>query len=78
MILHDPRLESATGVPGTVYQLYWRDFHKTDLIAGETIPTLEELLVTLPDMRANIDIKAASAINPAVNVIELMYARFRY
>ncbi|AKN15467.1 glycerophosphodiester phosphodiesterase [Mycobacterium haemophilum DSM 44634] len=77
VILHDPRLGSATGVPGPVDQLHWRDVRKADLGTGETIPTLEELLATFPDLRVNIDIKASSAIDPTVEVIERMGAHNR-
>ncbi len=77
VILHDRRLGPESGVPGAVDQLYWRDVHKADLGAGEPIPTLEELLVALPDARINIDIKAASAIEPTVEVIERLNAHNR-
>jgi glycerophosphoryl diester phosphodiesterase len=77
VILHDRRLRPESGVPGAVDQLYWRDVRKAHLGAGESIPTLEELLTTLPEMRINIDIKAASAIEPTVNVIERLNAHGR-
>ena len=77
VIQHDRGLGSESGVPGAVDQLYWRDVRKAHLGAGESIPTLEELLTALPDMRINIDIKAASAIEPTVNVIERLKAHHR-
>src|SRR5271168_693719 len=70
VILHDRTLGPETGAPGAVDRLHWRDVRTADLGAGETIPTLEDLLAGLPDLRVNIDIKAASAIVPTVNVIE--------
>jgi glycerophosphoryl diester phosphodiesterase len=75
--LHDRRLGPDSGVRGAVDQLYWRDVRRADLGAGESIPTLEELLTALPDMRINIDIKAESAIDPTVGVIERLNAHNR-
>jgi glycerophosphoryl diester phosphodiesterase len=77
VILHDRRLGPDSGVPGAIDQLYWRDVRNANLGAGESIPTLEELLIALPDMRINIDIKHASAIEPTVNVIERLNAHNR-
>jgi len=77
VILHDRRLGPESGVPGVVDRLYWRDVRRAHLGAGESIPTLEELLAALADMRINIDIKAASAIEPTVNVIERLNAHDR-
>ncbi|EUA14616.1 glycerophosphoryl diester phosphodiesterase family protein [Mycobacterium kansasii 732] len=70
VILHDRRLPLASGVSGAIDQLSWRQASAADLGSGEPIPTLEELLVTFPDARVNIDIKAESAIEPTVEVIE--------
>jgi glycerophosphoryl diester phosphodiesterase len=77
VILHDRRLAPESGVSGAVDRLYWRDVRRAHLRAGESIPALEELLAALPDMRVNIDIKAASAIDPTVDVIERLNAHNR-
>jgi glycerophosphoryl diester phosphodiesterase len=77
VIQHDRMLRPESGVSGAVDRLYWRDVRSAQLGAGESIPTLEELLSTLPDMRVNIDIKAASAIDSTVDVIERMNAHDR-
>jgi glycerophosphoryl diester phosphodiesterase len=77
VILHDRRLAPRSGVAGSIDQLNWRNVHKADLGAGEPIPTLEEVLVALPDVRVNIDIKAESAIEPTVEVIERLNAHNR-
>lgn len=77
MILHDRMLGRGTGVPGAVDQLDWRDVRKANLGAAERIPTLEELLATMPHMRINIDIKAASAVEPTVAAIEHLNAHDR-
>lgn len=77
VILHDRRLAPGVGLSGAVDRLDWRDVRKAQLGAGQSIPTLEDLLTALPDMRVNIDIKAASAIEPTVNVIERCNAHNR-
>lgn len=77
VILHDRRLPPRSGVPGAVDRLPWRHVRNAHLGAGELIPTLEELLTTFPAMRINVDIKAASAIEPTVNVIERCNAHDR-
>lgn len=75
--LHDRWLKRRWGVPGAVDKLYWRDVHRADLGAGETIPTLEDLLAAFPNARVNIDIKASSAVDPTVDVIERANAHDR-
>lgn len=67
VILHDRRLAPGVGLSGAVDRLDWRDVRKAQLGAGQSIPTLEDLLTALPDMRVNIDIKAASAIGPSTS-----------
>jgi glycerophosphoryl diester phosphodiesterase len=77
VILHDRRLPAQSRQPGAIDHLAWPDVRLADLGAGESIPTLEELLVALPAMRVNIDIKADSAIEPTVEVIERLNAHDR-
>ncbi len=73
VIQHDRKLAPESGVAGAVDQLTWPEVSTADLGGGEPIPTLEELLVALPQMRFNIDIKADSA----VEVIERLQAHRR-
>lgn len=68
--LHDRRLRRRWGVRGAVDELLWQDVRMADLGVGESIPTLDELLAAFPDVRVNIDIKAAAAVEPTVAVIE--------
>lgn len=77
VILHDRRLPPQSELPGAIDRLSWRDIRTADIGAGESIPTLEELLVALPAMRINVDIKAESAIEPTVDVIERLNAHDR-
>jgi glycerophosphoryl diester phosphodiesterase len=77
VVLHDRQLPQASGLPGAIDRLSWPEVRRADLGAGESIPTLEELLVALPAIRLNIDIKAESAIEPTVDVIERCNAHNR-
>jgi len=77
VILHDRRLGPESGMPGPIDRLSWRDAREANLGVGEPIPALEDLLSALPDIRINIDIKAASAIEPTVDVIERLNAHNR-
>lgn len=77
VVLHDRRLPAQSGLAGAIDRLAWREVRTADLGAGQTVPTLEELLVALPSMRVNIDIKAESAIEPTVEVIERCNAHDR-
>lgn len=77
VVQHDRRFRPAAGIRGPINDLYWRDVRKADLGAGESIPTLEELLAAYPDTRVNIDIKEASAVEPTVAVIERLNAHRR-
>jgi glycerophosphoryl diester phosphodiesterase len=77
VILHDRGLPAQSGLPSAIDRLSWRDVRTAELGAGESLPTLEELLVALPTMRVNIDIKAASAVEPTVDVIERLSAHNR-
>ncbi|UXA09408.1 glycerophosphodiester phosphodiesterase [Mycobacterium sp. SMC-2] len=77
VILHDRNFRSDSGSSGAIDRWYWRDVRHLHLGAGESIPSLEELLSRLPDMRVNIDIKCWSAVGPTVDVIERMNAHDR-
>ncbi|WP_208611785.1 glycerophosphodiester phosphodiesterase family protein [Mycobacterium paraffinicum] len=77
VILHDRNFRSESGAAGAIDRRHWREVRHLQLGAGESIPTLEELLETLPDMRVNIDIKSPSAVVPTVDVIERMKAHDR-
>lgn len=77
VIAHDRSLPPSSGVSGAIDRLSWREAARADLGAGEPIPTLEELLVALPGVRVNLDIKAASAVGPTVEVIERLNAHDR-
>jgi len=75
--LHDETLDRTTDGKGTVSELPWSKVKQAYIGGIEPIPTLEELLVTWPEVKWNIDIKSDSAIKPTAEVIEKLRAHDR-
>jgi glycerophosphoryl diester phosphodiesterase len=67
---HDERLDRVTDGSGAIAQLTWDAVSGARIRGSEAIPRLADLLGTWPDLRVNIDIKAAGAIAPLVEVVE--------
>jgi len=66
---HDRTLDRVTGRPGRIARMNHRDL-ATALINGtEPIPLLEDLLGAWPDVRFNVDLKDAPAIEPLAAVL---------
>jgi glycerophosphoryl diester phosphodiesterase len=66
---HDRTLDRVTGRPGRIARMNHRDL-ATALINGtEPIPLLEDLLGAWPDVRFNVDLKDAPAIEPLSAVL---------
>ena len=66
---HDRTLARVTGHPGRIARMNHRDI-ATALIDGtEPIPVLEDLLGAWPDVRFNIDVKDAPAVEPLATVL---------
>ena len=74
---HDGSLDRVTDAAGRITELPWAVVRSARIGGTEPIPTLEELLGAWPTLRVNIDLKSASAIGPAVEVIERMAAHDR-
>jgi glycerophosphoryl diester phosphodiesterase len=75
--LHDGTLDRTTDATGEVAHRGW-DSVKVARIGGiEPVPALEDVLGTWPDVRVNIDVKGASAIEPVAKVIEKTKAHDR-
>ncbi|MCZ2825918.1 MULTISPECIES: glycerophosphodiester phosphodiesterase [unclassified Modestobacter] len=69
VVFHDPTLDRVTDRTGRVDTMHWRDV-RTALIGGrEPIMRLEDLLGAWPDVRFNLDIKAAGVLAPLVRSI---------
>lgn len=70
LAFHDDTLDRVTDGRGPIAQQSWAQV-RTALIGGsEPIPRLSEVLDRWPQLRINIDIKSAGAIDPLVRVIE--------
>ncbi len=67
---HDTTLDRVTDGSGAVASLDWSTVRRARIGGVEPVPRLEDLLGAWPGLRVNIDVKAASAIGPTVDVIE--------
>lgn len=61
---HDHVLDRMTGVSGEVSRASLRDLEALRVGGHDPIPTLDEVLETLPDVRFNIDLKSDAAVEP--------------
>jgi glycerophosphoryl diester phosphodiesterase len=72
VVFHDPNLDRVTDRTGRVEALPWREVG-TALIGGrEPVLRLEDLLGAWPDVRFNLDIKAAGVLAPLVRTVRRM------
>lgn len=66
---HDPTLDRVTDQSGRVDALPWREV-STALIGGrDPVVLLEDLLTAWPDVRFNLDVKAAGVLAPLARLI---------
>ena len=66
---HDATLDRVTDGSGAIADLSWDQVRRARIAGVEPVPSLADLLGTWPDLRVNIDLKAASAIGPTTEVI---------
>ncbi|MGY1826053.1 MULTISPECIES: glycerophosphodiester phosphodiesterase [unclassified Blastococcus] len=69
---HDPSLERVTGQSGRVDSLTWRQVSEARIGGREPIVRLEDLLGAWPDVRFNLDVKAAGVLAPLVRLVRRM------
>ena len=69
---HDPTLERVTDRMGRVEQLRWAEIAEARIGGREPILRLEDLLGAWPDVRFNLDIKAAGVVAPLVRLVRRM------
>lgn len=70
VVFHDATLERVTGSRGRIADLRWADLASVRVGGAAAIPRLEEVLGDWPQVRFNVDVKADSAIDAAVRVVE--------
>lgn len=68
--LHDASLDRTTDATGNVADLTWSQVKDAKIGGVEPVPLLEDLLGTWPELRVNVDVKAASGIAPIAEAIE--------
>jgi glycerophosphoryl diester phosphodiesterase len=69
VVFHDATLERVTDLSGRVDQLPWAEVAKARIGGREPILRLEDLLGAWPDVRFNLDIKAAGVLAPLVRTV---------
>jgi len=69
VVFHDPTLERVTDRSGRIEQLSWAEVSAARIGGREPIMKLEDLLGAWPDVRFNLDIKAAGVLAPLVRTV---------
>jgi len=69
VVFHDPALERVTDRTGRVDTLSWAEVSEARIGGREPILRLEDLLGAWPDVRFNLDIKAAGVLAPLVRTV---------
>lgn len=67
----DEKTAKKTGLPlrKKLENMDYREILRTERIGGEPIPLLEEVLLTFPDIRINIDAKTQKVVKPLADLI---------
>ena len=70
VVIHDERVDRTTNGTGEVAALTLAALRKLDAGAGESIPTLEEVLRAVPtDVTVNIELKGRNTAQPVASVV---------
>jgi glycerophosphoryl diester phosphodiesterase len=77
LAFHDRRLNRITDRRGRIAGLTYAEVQAARVNGTEAIPTLASLLTTWPQVRLNIDVKHASAIDPLVSTVNSLRAHER-
>jgi glycerophosphoryl diester phosphodiesterase len=72
VVFHDATLERVTDRAGRVDNLSWAEVSQARIGGREPILRLEDLLGAWPDVRFNLDIKAAGVLAPLVRTVRRM------
>ena len=67
---HDDSLERVTGHIGKISDMTAKEISKIEINGSAKIPTLSEILETLPEAKINIDPKADSVVVPLINLLK--------
>jgi glycerophosphoryl diester phosphodiesterase len=66
---HDPTLDRVTDRAGEIARLPYREVSAARISGTDPVPLMEDLLGSWPQARFNIDVKAAPAVQPLVDVL---------
>ncbi len=77
LAFHDARLDRMTDHEGLIRELDWAQVREARIGGREPVPLLEDVLGAWPDVRVNIDVKAAGAIEPLAELIRRTGCRDR-
>ncbi|MFC0531943.1 glycerophosphodiester phosphodiesterase [Phytohabitans kaempferiae] len=69
VVFHDATLDRVAGRPGRVDQLRWADLASVRVGGASAVPRLDDVLDAWPLIRFNIDVKADSGVEPAVETV---------
>jgi glycerophosphoryl diester phosphodiesterase len=70
VLAHDPDLQRIAGRPETIASLTWSELSTIRLRHGESVPRLDDLLTTYPDVYLNLDSKVPQAIAGIAKVLQ--------
>ncbi|HKJ55465.1 MAG TPA: glycerophosphodiester phosphodiesterase family protein [Nitriliruptoraceae bacterium] len=74
---HDATLDRVTDATGRIDALEWARVSSARIGGRHHVPALEEVLATWPDLRVNIDVKSAGAVEPTAAVVNRLGAHER-
>jgi glycerophosphoryl diester phosphodiesterase len=74
---HDGTLERVTDRSGRLDQLSWSEVSRARIGGREPLVRLEDLFAAWPDVRINLDIKAAGVIAPLARLVRKMQVQDR-
>jgi glycerophosphoryl diester phosphodiesterase len=77
VVFHDGTLERVTDRTGRIEHLTWAEVSRARIGGREPILKLEDLLGAWPDVRFNLDIKAAGVLAPLVRTVRRLDATDR-
>jgi glycerophosphoryl diester phosphodiesterase len=69
LAFHDATLDRVTDRHGRIDRLRWAEVRTARIAGREPLARLDDLLAMWPDIRFNLDLKAAHSIGPALDVI---------
>lgn len=70
LAFHDEKIDRITDGKGAIRLSPWQNIRKFRLSNGETIPLLEDILSSWPDIYVNIDAKSDESVGPLIKAIK--------